>query len=155
MHLCLPIARNLLAAAAVFSAFAFGHAQAATLHLDARTIYKRAVSSNITLSQDGSSLQLRSGEVFQADGPASGFSYKPNQEKLSPGIAIRKQLLIPDPRATKAVLMVGLGGDLKVEVNGHPQKLQAPQKTGWEWQAYNIDPAALKLRPILNGRWPQ
>ena len=147
MHLCLRIARNLLAVA-VFSAFVFGQARAATLRLNARTIYERAVSSNITLSQDGSSLQLKSGEVFQDDGPASGFSYKPNQEKLSPGIAIRKQLLIPDPRATKAVLMVGLGGDLKVEVNGQPQKLQAPQKTGWEWQAYNIDPAALK--PGLN-----
>jgi hypothetical protein len=147
MRLCLRTARNLLAAA-VFSACVFGQARAATLRLNARTIYERAVSSNITLSQDSSSLQLKSGEVFQDDGPASGFSYKPNQEKLSPGIAIRKQLLIPDPRATKAVLMVGVGGDLRVEVNGHPQKLQAPQKTGWEWQAYDIDPAALK--PGLN-----
>jgi len=147
MRLCLRTARNLLGAA-VFSAFVFGQARAATLRLNARTMYERAVSSNITLSQDSSSLQLKSGEVIQDDGPASGFSYKPNQEKLSPGIAIRKQLLIPDPRATKAVLMVGLGGDLRVEVNGHPQKLQAPQKTGWEWQAYDIDPAALK--PGLN-----
>jgi len=147
MRFCLRIARNLLAGA-LFAAFVLGQARAATLRLDARTIYDRAVSSNITLSQDGSSLLLRSGEVFQDDGPASGFSYKPNEEKLSPGIAIRKQLLIRDPRATKAVLMVGLGGDLKVEVNGHPQKLQAPRKTGWEWQAYDIDPAALK--PGLN-----
>ena len=144
MHLCLRIVRSSLAAAA-FAAFVFGQAQAATLRLNARTIYERAVSSNITLSQDGSSLQLKSGEVFQDDGPASGFSYKPNREVLSPGIRIRKQLLIPDPRASKAVLMVCPGGDLKVEVNGHLQKLQAPQKTGWgQWQAYNIDPAALK-----------
>lgn len=144
MPLWLRIARRSLGVVA-FAAFLLGPAQAATLHLNARAIYERAVSSNITLSPDGSTLQLKSGEVFQDDGPASGFSYKPNSEMLSPGIEIRKQLLIPDPRASKAVLMLGRGGDLKVEVNGHPQKLGAPQKTGWgEWQAYDLDPAAFK-----------
>ncbi len=148
MPLWLRIARQSLGAA-VLAALVWGPAQAATLRLNARTIYERAVSSNITLSPDGSALQLKSGEVIQDEGPASGFSYKPNEETLSPGIRIRKQLLISDPRASKAVLMVSRGGDLKVEVNGHPQKLAAPQKTGWgEWQAYNIDPAALK--PGLN-----
>ena len=144
MYLCLRIARQWLGAV-LCAPFVFSPAQAATLHLDARTIYERAVSSNITLSPDGSALQLKSGEVFQDDGPASGFSYKPNTEMLSPGIEIRKQLLIPDPRASRAVLLVGRGGDLKVEVNGNPQKLGAPQKTSFgKWQAYNIDPAALK-----------
>ena len=39
----------------------------------------------------------------------------------------------------------GGGGDLQVEVNGVPQKLGAPRKIFLdEWQAYNIDPAALK-----------
>jgi len=133
----------------LFAAFVIGPAQAATLRLDARTIYERAVSSNIILSPGGSALQLESGEVFQDDGPAAGYSYKPNRETLSPGIEIRKQLLIPDPRASKAVLMVGRGGDLKVEVNGNPQTLEAAQKTAFgEWQAYNINPAALK--PGLN-----
>ena len=123
--------------------------QAATLQMNARTIFERAVTSNITLSPDGSALQLKSGEVFQDDGPASGFSYKLNTEKLSPGIEIRKQLLIPDPRASKAVLMVGPGGDLKVEVNGKPQQLGAPQEIFYgQWQAYTIDPAA--LRPGVN-----
>jgi hypothetical protein len=144
MHLCLRTARPPLVAA-VFAACVLAPAQAATLCLDARTLFERAVSSNITLSQDRSALQLESGEVFQDDGPASGYSYKPNREKLSPGIKIRKQLLIPDPRASKAVLIVSPGGDLKVEVNGHPQKLEAPRETGWrQWQAYDIDPSALK-----------
>ena len=148
MHLWFRIARQLLGAM-VFAALVLGPAQAATLRLNARTIYERAVSSNITLSPDGSALQLKSGEVIQDDGPASGFSYKPNTETLSPGIEIRKQLVIPDPRASKAILMVSHGGALKVEVNGKPQKLGAPQKTGWgEWQAYDIDPAA--LRPGVN-----
>ena len=123
--------------------------RAATLEMNARTIFERAVTSNITLSPDGSALQLKSGEVFQDDGPASGFSYKLNTEKLSPGIEIRKQLLIPDPRASKAVLMVGSGGDLKVEVNGKPQQLGSPQEIFYgQWQAYTIDPAA--LRPGVN-----
>jgi len=144
MPLWLRIARQSLGTV-VFAALLWSPALAATLRLNARAIYARAVSSNITLSPDGSALQLKSGEVIQDDGPASGFSYKPNEEKLSPGIKIRKQLLISDPRASKAVLMLSRGGDLKVEVNGHPQKLAAPQKTGWgEWQAYNIDPSALK-----------
>src|SRR5208283_5428133 len=97
-------------------------AQAATLRLNARTIYARAVSSNITLSPDGSKLQLASGEVIQDDGPASGFSYKPHTETLSPGIKIRKQLVIADPRASQATLMVCQGGAFQVEVNGKPQK---------------------------------
>ena len=124
-------------------------ARAATLRLDARAIYERAVSTNIVLCQDGSALELRSGEVFQDDGPASGFSYKPSRDRLSPGIAIRKQLLIPNPGASKAVLMVGGSGDLKVEVNGRPQNLGAPREVGFnQWQAYDIDPSALK--PGLN-----
>jgi len=144
VHLCLRMVRRAFAAA-MFAALVLGQAQAETLRLNAREIFESAVSSNITLAPDGSALQLKSGEVFQDDGPASGFSYKPNAETLSPGIKIRKQLLIPDPRARKAVLMVGPGGILTVEVNGHPQKLGAPQKTAWgEWQAYDIDPAALK-----------
>ena len=147
MHAGLRAARTSLASA-VFAALVLSPAKADTLHLNARTIFERAVSTNITLSQDGSTLELQSGEVIQDDGTASGFSYKPNQEKLSPGFEIRKQLLIADPRASKAILMVGNGGNLTVEVNGHPQKLGAPQKTGWEWQAYTIDPAALK--PGLN-----
>ena len=147
MHVGLRVARVALALAG-FAALVLSPSKAATLRLNARAIYERGVTSNITLSKDGSTVQLQSGEVIQDDGPASGFSYKPNQEKLSPGIAIRKQLLIADPRASKAVLMVAVGGNLNVLINGHPQKLSAPQKTGWEWQAYTIDPATLK--PGLN-----
>ena len=133
----------------MLGSFAFGETPATTLRLNARTIYQRAVASNISLSPDGSVLQLKSGEVFQDDGPASGFSYKPNQEILSPGIEIRKQLMISDPRASKAVLMVGGSGNLEAIVNGEPQKLGVPQEiVARQWRAYIIDPAA--LRPGLN-----
>jgi hypothetical protein len=143
MPLWLRIARLSLGAA-IFTACIAGSAQT-TLRLNARRIFERGVSNNITLSKDGSTVQLTSGEVFQDDGPASGFSYKPNREALSPGVEIRKQLLIPDPKASTAVLMVGGDGDLKIEVNGHPQEPGASQKIYYgQWQAYNIDPAALK-----------
>ena len=148
MPLWLWISRPTFAVAA-FAAFVFVPAQGETVHFTAPRIYQRAVTSNIALSQDGLTLRLKSGEVFQDDGPASGFSYKPTKEILSPGIEIRKQLLIPDPRASKTVLMVGGDGDLKVEVNGNLQKPGTPRKIFFgEWQAYNINPAA--LRPGVN-----
>jgi hypothetical protein len=46
--------------------------QAATLRLDARNIFDRAVARDISLSADGSALQLNSGELFEDDGPAAG-----------------------------------------------------------------------------------
>lgn len=70
MPLRLWLARQSLGAA-VFATLVFGSSQAATLHLNARRIYERAVSSNITLSQDAAAMQLKSGEVFADDGPAS------------------------------------------------------------------------------------
>ena len=123
--------------------------QAATLRLDARKIFDRAVTRDISLSPDGSALQLASGELYQDDGPAAGYSYKPNVERLSSAVSIRKQLVIADPRASAAVLMVGPGGKLQVSINGSPQALEEPRKTGFgQWQAYTINPAA--LRPGLN-----
>jgi hypothetical protein len=119
--------------------------RAATLRLDARAIFDRAVTQDIALAPDGSVLRLRSGEVVEDDGPAAGFSYKPNVEHLSSTVWIRKQLVIADPRASAAVLMVGPGGDLKISVNGRPQTLEPPRKAGYGlWQAYTINPAALK-----------
>jgi len=123
--------------------------QAATLRLDARKIFDRAVTRDISLSPDGSALQLASGELYQDDGPAAGYSYKPNVERLSSAVSIRKQLVIADPRASAAVLMVGPGGKLQVSINGSSQALEEPRKTGFgQWQAYTINPAA--LRPGLN-----
>ena len=140
---------RLILGATVFATLALGPVQAETLHLNAHTLFDRAVSSNISLSPDGSTLELRSGEIIQDDGPASGFSYKPNKEKLAQGIAIRKQLVIADPWASKAILMVGSSDDLKVEVNGHPQNLGAPQSTFYgQWEEYKIDAGVLK--PGLN-----
>ena len=130
----------LMAAAAVLCS----PMQAATVRLDARALFDRAVTQNISLTPDGSALQLDSGELVEDDGPAAGFSYKPNLERLSSTVWIRKQLVINDPRANSAVLLVAPGGNLKVTINGRPQTLEPPRRTGLQWQAYNINPAALK-----------
>ena len=64
MHFRVRMTRVVMAA---LSAFIVMPAHAASVHLDARTIYERAVSSNITLAPDGTALQLLSGEVIQDD----------------------------------------------------------------------------------------
>lgn len=140
---------RLFSAAAILCLLAPCSTQAATLRFDADTLYQRAITSNIALSPDGSALQLRSGEVIQDDGPAAGFSYKPNREILSPEIEIRKELMIRDPRASEAELLVGGRGRLNVEVNNEPQKLGDPRTIyRGQWYAYPLNPGA--LRPGLN-----
>ena len=85
--------------------------------------------------------------MFQDDGPASGFSYKPNRRDAFS--RHRDSQATPDSRS--AGEQGGPDGgprrrpESEVEVNGNPQKLGAPQKIFYgQWQAYNIDPAALK-----------
>ena len=131
-------------------ALLYGPVQAATVRLDARAIFENGVTRDIALSPDGLMLQLQSGEVVEDDGPASGFSYKPHMDHVSSTVWVRKQLMITDPRASAAVLMVGPGGgNLRVSVNGHPQTLEPPRKAGYGlWQAYTVNPAAFK--PGLN-----
>jgi hypothetical protein len=88
------------------------------------------------LRLDGSALELDSGDVY-------------NEETLSSTVRVRKQPVIADPRACTAVLMVGPGGDLRIEVNGRPRTLEAPRGVGFaQWQTYGINPSA--LRPGLN-----
>jgi len=145
MATSLHVARHALVFAIV-AAFLFCPAQANTLHWKVQQICQHAVTRDISISEDGSALELQSGEVFQDDGPASGFSYKPNKEVLSAGVEIRKQLVISDPRANKAMLLVGHGGGLEVEVNGAPQKLGAPRTAFLgAWQVYEMDPSALRV----------
>jgi hypothetical protein len=112
--------------------------------LDARTLWDKAVTSNVRLSADGSALELDRGELFEDDGAAAGYSYKPNEEKLSAGTWVKKEFVITDPRATKATLLVGPGGALKALINGKPQQLRAAGKAGQYWQAYELPPESLQ-----------
>ena len=55
-------------------------------------------------------IELEEGELFEDDGPAAGFSYKPNEERLSDRVWAKKELIVPNPSARKATLLVGPGG---------------------------------------------
>src|SRR5689334_10862042 len=85
-------------------------ASADTLRLDAHDLFGRSVAENVRLSEDAKAIELARDELFEDDGPAAGYSYKPNEEKLSATTWIKKDFLIADPRAQKATLLIGPGG---------------------------------------------
>lgn len=110
------------------------------LRLHARALFEKSVSQNLRLRSDGAAIELDSGVLYEDDGPAAGYSYRPNEEKLSETIWIKKELLIARPQAHKATLLVGAGGALKALINGKPQELQRAGKVGNYWEAYAIPP---------------
>ena len=124
------------------------------LRFDAEALWSRSVSLGLQRSADGHSIELAPGALFEDDGPAAGYSFQPNVEKLTPDVWIKKELLIRDPRATKATLLVGRGGDLKAIVNGKAMVLDREGKVDNYWEAYAFSPAALrpgKNEVVLHG----
>lgn len=117
-------------------------AAADELRLDAKALGERAVTRNVRVA--AGAIELEVGELFEDDGPAAGYSYKPNEERLSATVWARKELNIPNPAARAATLLVGPGGDLKASVNGKSVELKAAGKAGNYWQAYAIPPEVLK-----------
>lgn len=113
-------------------------AEGAELALDARQLLERATSRQVRLSDDGRSIELVFGALVEDDGPAAGYSYRPNEEQLSEEVRIRKRLKIADCRARRAWLLVGAGGTLQGTINGRPVTLAEPNKAGNYWQAYSI-----------------
>ena len=69
------------------------------LSLDARVLFARAVSDSVRLADDGKAIELESGVLIEDDGPAAGFSYRPNEEKLAGDIHVKKELIVPDSEA--------------------------------------------------------
>jgi transglutaminase-like putative cysteine protease len=121
-----------------------GTAVADELRLDARALFEKSVTRDVRLAADGSAVEIEEGELIEDDGPAAGYSYKPNEERLSDRVWIRKEWLIPDPAARKATLLVGPGGDLKAVLNGKDVELKPAGKAGNYWQAYSVPPDALR-----------
>jgi len=138
-----PVAARLFCFAWLLSALA-APARCDELRLEARQLFDKSVTDNLHLSADGSAIELAQGELLEDDGPAAGFSYRPNEERLSESIWIRKELLVPDPRAKQATLLVGPGGDLQAQINGRPVPLKPAGKAGGYWQAYQIPPDVLR-----------
>jgi hypothetical protein len=115
-----------------------------TLRWNARTLYERSVTSHVRLLASPEEIELQRGVLYEDDGPAAGYSYQANVEKLVPSLRIRKQLLIDDPAARAANLLVARGGTLKGTVNGQPVSLKTPARCGNYWQAYEIAPSTLR-----------
>jgi hypothetical protein len=124
------------------------------LEWDARRVFDRSVSDGVCLSADGSSIVLEDGELFEDDGPAAGFSYKPNEEVLTESTLIRKEFEIADPRARSATLLLGSADPMRVTVNGTTANLGTGLPTAKYWKAYRLDPGLLQPgtnRIVLQG----
>jgi len=124
------------------------------LRLTARQLLESATTQNLALSATGASLEIERGVLYEDDGPAAGYCYGPNEERLSGQIAVRKELIIDRPKAAKAFLLVGPGGDLAARLNQKPLRLSAAGKAGQYWQQYEFDPAGLvagKNEFVLSG----
>lgn len=112
--------------------------------LDAPTLFARGTSRQLALSADESAIELQRGVVIEDDGPAAGYSYRPNVEKLGLGVFLRKELIVPAPRASAATLLVGQGGELTAQVNGREVPLRLIGRQGNYWQAWQLPPDALQ-----------
>ena len=113
------------------------------LRLEAKDLIARSTSHNLRLSAEGSFVELDEGELIEDDGPAAGYSYLPNEERLTDTVWIKKELIVPDPASRKAMLLIGSGGDLKALINGKAIELKNRAKAGNYWQAYSIPPECL------------
>ncbi len=122
--------------------------QGETVTLSARQLDQQAVTERVRMTDDGQALELAAGELVEDDGPAAGYSYRPNVEQLSDSVWIKKQLLVERPATRQATLLIAPGGELSVTVNGRKAPLGQPRKAGGYWQAYDLDPAI--LQPGMN-----
>ena len=114
------------------------------LRLDARAFFERSVTRNVKLNADGSAIELETGELFEDDGPAAGFTYRANEETISDRSWIKKELIIPIPAAKKAFLLIGPGGNISARINGRDASLQRTGKAGGYWETYSFSPDVLK-----------
>ena len=112
------------------------------LSFDAAKLLDVSVTEHLHLN--GDAIELQRGVLYEDDGPAAGYSYQPNVEKLAGDVWIKKELVIPAPAAEQATLLVGPGGDLDARINGKPTELTLAGKEGNYWQAYRIPASALK-----------
>ena len=121
---------------------AIGPAEADELRLSPDRLLEISASDNVVTS-DGKAIELARGVLVEDDGPAAGYSYRPNEERLSGDERIKKELVIPDPRAEAAWLLLAPGGELTASINGKDEPLTDPAKMGGYWQQYKVPVAAL------------
>lgn len=123
-------------------------ARADELRLTAADLFARSVSEQVRLAADGRSVELETGRLYEDDGPAAGYSYKPNEERLSDTVHACKALEVENPACRAATLLVGSRDALRVTINDRPLDVAAPRRTGNYWQTVAVPPDL--LRPGAN-----
>jgi len=144
VRLVSAIAVSTLFATAASPAFAQPHDVTETRRWTAAQLFAEATSANLRLSADGSAIELAEGELIEDDGPAAGFSYLPNEEKLGPDVRIKKTLLVDDRRTHEAILLVGTNGKIEATINGEEASLEPLGREGNYWQKFRFAPTHLK-----------
>lgn len=134
----------LYAAAAVIWAARSGAGAEHSWHFPAAALFADSASTDLHLVDDGRAIELLPGTLVEDDGPAAGYTYGPNVETLSAAKVCRKVLVVDDPRARSATLLVAPGGQLELELNGDRVPLPRPERCGNYWQAYALPPDVLR-----------
>jgi hypothetical protein len=121
-------------------------AGAATWQLDAPRLFEQSITQDLGLSEPGGAIELAVGELFEDDGPASGHSYqKPeNREIVTNQIWIKKELLIPNPSARAAHLVVLSDVPVEALINGTAVNLGPNQSGRGLHKSYAFDPKLLR-----------
>ena len=124
-------------------------AGASVLRLEAPRIFEQSITHDLRLSEGGGEIELAVGELFEDDGPASGHSYqKPeNRETVTTQTWIKKELLIPNPQARAAHLVVLSDVPVEALINGIALNLGTNQSGRPLHQRYAFDPKAAPGRP--------
>jgi hypothetical protein len=120
-------------------------ARASTLRLEGPRLFDQSVTRDLRLSAERGDIELEVGELFEDDGPASGKSYqKPeNQETVTSRTWIKKELLIPNPQARAAYLVVLSEEPFEALINGVLQHF-GENLSGLPHKTYAFDPKLLR-----------
>jgi len=121
-------------------------ASASVLQLEAPGIFEQSITRDLRLSEGRGEIELEFGELFEDDGPASGHSYQrpENRERVTSQTWIKKELLIPNPQARAAHLVVLSGEPFEALINGTPQTLRENQSGRDLYKTYAFDPNLLQ-----------
>ncbi|HVV72826.1 MAG TPA: hypothetical protein VHI52_15235, partial [Verrucomicrobiae bacterium] len=120
--------------------------RAAALKLEAANLFEQAVTEHLCLSEHEAAVELDNGELFEDDGPAAGHSYQvpENVEQVGGNTWLRKELIIPNPQARAAFLVVLSGEPFEAVINGQPQTLAENLSGRSGYRTYSFDPRILK-----------
>jgi len=119
---------------------------ASQLKWNAPELFDKSVTTHLQLAEGGGGIELETGELFEDDGPASGHSYqKPkNQEVVTKDVWIKKDLIIPNPQARSAFLVVLSEEPFEAIINGARPEFGASQSGRKLYKTYAFDPKTLK-----------